>query len=94
MNLTKFFGANIYHIGHVENKVKPDPAVFLHAAEKLNVNPSECVVFEDSIFGFEAAKQAGMKCVAIQHPHNENHRHEVHGSITSYDDALNILKKI
>jgi HAD superfamily hydrolase (TIGR01509 family) len=94
MNLSKFFGAHIYHIGHVENKVKPDPAIFLHAAEKLNVNPSECIVFEDSIFGFEAAKQAGMKCVAIQHPHNENHRHEVHGSITSYDDALNILKKI
>lgn len=46
-------------------KGKPNPAVYLYAAEKLGVNPSECLVFEDSIVGITAAKNAGMKVVAV-----------------------------
>src|SRR4051794_34764096 len=43
---------------------KPDPQVFLVAAEKLGVAPSRCVVLEDAVAGVEAAKAGGMKCVA------------------------------
>jgi HAD superfamily hydrolase (TIGR01509 family) len=46
---------------------KPHPDVFLAAAEKLGVNPAECVVFEDSEIGVRAAKAAGMKCIAVAH---------------------------
>ncbi|NYZ76216.1 HAD family phosphatase [Candidatus Micrarchaeota archaeon] len=46
-------------------KRKPDPAAFLLAAKRLGVKPSECLVFEDSPYGIEAAKRAGMKCVAL-----------------------------
>lgn len=46
-------------------KGKPDPAVFLLAAERLAVNPVNCLVIEDSIAGVEAAKRAGCKCVAV-----------------------------
>jgi len=46
-------------------KGKPDPAVYLYAAEKLGVAPAECLVFEDSIIGVRAAKSAGMFVVAI-----------------------------
>lgn len=45
---------------------KPDPDVYLRTAKKLGVNPIDCVVFEDSIVGVEAAKRAGMKCIAIK----------------------------
>ena len=45
---------------------KPDPDVYLRTAKKLGVNPLDCVVFEDSIAGVEAAKRAGMKCIAIE----------------------------
>lgn len=44
---------------------KPSPAVFLAAAETLRVEPSRCVVVEDSPAGVEGAKRAGMKCVAV-----------------------------
>ena len=45
---------------------KPAPDVYLLAAEKLNVSPSECVVFEDSPNGLLAAKRAGMFCIVMQ----------------------------
>jgi beta-phosphoglucomutase len=44
---------------------KPDPEVFLKTAQKLQTAPEHCVVVEDSIFGVEAAKAAGMACIAL-----------------------------
>lgn len=44
---------------------KPDPEIFLMAAEQLNVNPIDCIVVEDAEAGVEAAKSAGMKCVGV-----------------------------
>lgn len=46
-------------------KSKPDPEVFLSVAEKLEVNPEECLVVEDSAAGIAAAKAAGMKSLAV-----------------------------
>lgn len=43
---------------------KPDPAVFLEAALRLEMPPKRCIVIEDSIPGVQAAKSAGMKCLA------------------------------
>jgi len=44
---------------------KPNPEIFLKCAKKLNLEPEKCVVIEDSIFGVQAAKYAGMKCIAV-----------------------------
>ncbi|HPB31698.1 MAG TPA: HAD family phosphatase [Candidatus Sumerlaeota bacterium] len=44
---------------------KPDPAIFLKAAECLGMAPETCVVVEDSLNGIEAARRAGMKCLAV-----------------------------
>lgn len=44
---------------------KPDPEIFLKSAELLEVEPSNCIVFEDAIGGFEAAHRAGMKSIGI-----------------------------
>lgn len=46
-------------------KGKPDPEVFLLAAEKAAAEPGECVVIEDATHGVSAAKAAGMKCVGF-----------------------------
>lgn len=47
---------------------KPDPEVFLLAAQQLGVEPKQCVVFEDAVAGVEAAKRAGMYCVGVGNP--------------------------
>lgn len=50
-----------YDIG----KWKPDPALFLHAAEQMGATPDRCVVFEDSESGIDAAVAAGMRSVGV-----------------------------
>lgn len=54
--------------GNDVTKAKPHPEVFLIAAEKLGVEPNECLVFEDAQAGVEAANRAGMHCVGIGDP--------------------------
>ena len=54
-----FLGAEDYSPG------KPDPICYLKAAAKLAVPPAECLVFEDSWAGVQAAKRAGMVCIAL-----------------------------
>lgn len=46
-------------------RVKPDPELFLLAAERLAAPPASCLVFEDSPNGMRAARAAGMRCVAV-----------------------------
>lgn len=47
---------------------KPAPDMFLLAAERMGVSPADCVVFEDSSLGIEAAKRAGMASVLVRSP--------------------------
>jgi len=51
--------------GNSVSRAKPDPEVFLRGAELLNVNPKECLVFEDAQAGIEAALNGGMKVIGV-----------------------------
>ena len=44
---------------------KPAPDIFLAASRKLDVIPGACVVLEDAVNGIQAAKAAGMRCIAV-----------------------------
>jgi beta-phosphoglucomutase family hydrolase len=44
---------------------KPSPMIFLRAAAKLGIVPAACAVFEDAVAGVQAAKSAGMGCIAV-----------------------------
>jgi beta-phosphoglucomutase family hydrolase len=52
-------------------KGKPDPDVFLIAADTINIKPENCIVIEDAPVGIEAAKRAGMKSIALTTTHNK-----------------------
>lgn len=51
--------------GNNIGKAKPDPEVFLKAAEMVGTDPVNCVVFEDAVAGVQAALNAGMMCIGI-----------------------------
>jgi beta-phosphoglucomutase len=51
--------------GREVTRGKPDPEVFLIAAERLGIDPAACVVIEDAPAGVAAARAAGMRCVAL-----------------------------
>jgi len=61
--------------GEEVSEKKPSPEIFLKAAEKINVEPKDCVVFEDSEAGIKAAHAAGMKVVGIAR--DETHAKEL-----------------
>lgn len=58
-----YFDATVHGL-ELENK-KPHPDIFLKAAEKIGVDPKECLVVEDSVGGVEAGKRAGAKVLAL-----------------------------
>ncbi len=68
IGLTGFF--DVIVDGNSISEAKPNPEVFLKGAEKLGVQPENCVVFEDAIAGVEAARNARMYCVGIGQPEN------------------------
>ena len=60
--------AVVVNSAHI-NKGKPDPEIYLKAAELLEVTPESCLVFEDAVVGINAARAAGMRVVAISTTH-------------------------
>lgn len=70
-------------------KSKPDPEVFLIAADKLGIAPEQCVVIEDSDAGIEAAKAGGMYAVAIG---EAEHNAKADISVSSVNDLYKIIK--
>ena len=51
--------------GHDVSRPKPAPDIYLKVADMLNVTPSSCIVFEDSLTGVAAARAAGMRVVGV-----------------------------
>lgn len=49
---------------------KPAPDIFLETAKRLSLDPSDCVVIEDSTNGVKAAKSAGMTCIGFRSPNS------------------------
>lgn len=66
---------------------KPDPTIFLETARQLGVQPGQCVVVEDAVAGVIAARQAGMRCIAVSttHPKTE---------LTAADMAVDSLEEL
>lgn len=79
LNVRSYFKA-IIGAEDVKNG-KPDPEVFLQAAQKLSIDPANCLVFEDSTVGAEAARRAGMSCIVVNPT----------SPLEEYVDALHVL---
>lgn len=80
LEIASFF--EVVHSAEFEQHGKPHPAVFLTTADRLGVDPVDCLVIEDSLNGVIAAKASRMKVVAI--PEKTHH----------FDERLKIADKI
>jgi sugar-phosphatase len=82
-----------FSINHVQ-RGKPDPDIYLLAAQTFKVSPQNCIVLEDSVTGATAAAAAGMRCIAICH--EEAYRSKLEAItpevVNSLYDALEIIK--
>jgi HAD superfamily hydrolase (TIGR01509 family) len=67
INIKRYF--NIVLDENSVTKGKPHPEIYLKTSKALNVDPSLCVVFEDSLSGITAARTAGMKVVGLTTTH-------------------------
>lgn len=80
---------------------KPHPEIYLKAAQKLQVEPSECVVVEDSPAGIASAKSAGMSVISYRAKHNikadlakADYQIKNLSEIVPFIQALNQTKKL
>lgn len=68
-------------------KGKPHPDIYLKAAEKLGVNPKDCIAIEDATNGVKSAKSAGMKVIAFKDPiHNQQDLSEANLIIKNFSE--------
>ncbi|MBV5328425.1 MAG: HAD family phosphatase [Chlorobium sp.] len=65
LGLSTLFDNRIYTLVNVGYRSKPNPDIFLYAAQQLHSFPENCVVIEDAPHGITAARKAGMRCIAI-----------------------------
>jgi beta-phosphoglucomutase-like phosphatase (HAD superfamily) len=74
---------------HVTNG-KPAPDIFLLCAKNLGIEPAHCLVIEDTNAGIQAAKAAGMTCVAIPCPATAHQDHSQADRILSSLEELDL----
>ena len=84
IELTSYF--DVIVDGTNVSKAKPDPEVFLQAANQLGIAPKDCVVFEDAVAGIQAAKAAGMRAFGIGAPELLTQADRVFNDFTKLDD--------
>ena len=73
-------------------KSKPEPDVFLLAAQRLGINPEDCMVIEDSANGIKAAHSAHMRCIAFEGPTADpNQQIQAETVVKSFDQLAMML---
>jgi beta-phosphoglucomutase-like phosphatase (HAD superfamily) len=91
--LKKYFGL-ISDASMVKNG-KPDPEIYLLTAAKLGVQPSDCIVFEDSVAGIQSALSAGMRVIGVATTHKpEELLTYVNEIIMNFDASDQILQNL
>lgn len=71
--------------GDQVSRAKPDPEIFILAAQKLKIHPGQCVVIEDSANGIRAARSAGMRCIGYA-PRNKNRTSDADMTVSHFDE--------
>lgn len=78
-------------------EMKPSPEIYLRAVSMLGVSAGECLAFEDSLSGVEAAKGAGIRTVAVENGYSDGERKETEAvadvCISGFPEAVALLSR-
>lgn len=88
IGLERFNGLDCFLAGDDVKLKKPDPTIYITAAEKLGVESKNCLVVEDSVIGLLAAKGAGMSCIITYTPSTASQ--DFTDAIATYPDLSNV----
>ncbi|CAA0841810.1 Haloacid dehalogenase-like hydrolase domain-containing protein [Striga hermonthica] len=83
-----FLSCRVDSAGDDVKEKKPDPLIYLTAAERLGISEKDCLVIEDSVIGLQAATGAGMSCVISYTPSTANQDFKEAASV--YPDLSNV----
>ncbi len=87
------YGEVVYVHGDNVTHKKPSPELFLLAAKRMAIDPSDCVVIEDAPNGIQAAKAAGSRCIAVTNTFGAEHLIEADLICNSLEEvALETIK--
>ena len=81
---------SVFVTGEEVRKPKPDPEIFLTAANRLGIDSKDCLVFEDAPSGIEAAKAAGMMAIGVNADPEMRKRLEEKGADKVFPSLLDI----
>ena len=80
--------------GEVFKKSKPNPEIYLTCIKRLNIEADECVAVEDSEYGIEAAKKAGLICIAKRDDRFNYDQSKADYFIDDHDEIKDVLENL
>jgi beta-phosphoglucomutase len=93
LNIKKYF--DVVLSGDDVTEGKPSPQGYLLAAQRLAVSPADCVVIEDAVAGVQAARNGGMKCIAVTNTHPAASLREADLVVSSLKDVdMTVVRKL
>ena len=94
-NLKDYF--SVVYTREDAKEIKPNPEIYLRIVNELGVKKEQCLIFEDSLIGIEAANNAGIDVVAMYDKYSDLEREEIERkatySLKNYEEAIQILIK-
>lgn len=94
-NLNDYF--SIIYTREDVKEIKPNPEIYLRIINELNVKKEQCLIFEDSLIGIEAANNAGIEVVAMYDKYSDIERDEIEKKATynfeNYEEVIQDLLK-
>lgn len=92
-NIKDYF--SIVYTREDAKEIKPNPEIYLRVADELNVNKNQCLIFEDSLIGVDAAINAGMEVVAMYDKYSDLERDEIEKKATySFNNYEEVIQKL
>ncbi|XP_057970603.1 haloacid dehalogenase-like hydrolase domain-containing protein At4g39970 [Malania oleifera] len=91
IGIERFQGLDCFLAGDDVQKKKPDPSIYLTAANRLGISGADCLVVEDSVIGLQAARGAGLPCIVTYTSSTANQ--DFKDAVAIYPDLGNVRLK-